>query len=154
MIRNTKYFTIFILLVFTLSSCGNNSGNIPQRLDSFVDKTELKCNEYSDEEWENSIQKFEELVDSYQSNQSKYSESEKQTVRKAIGRYYALALKRNVQESVSILKEITESLPDFLEGFANGLEENHGGDYSISTEKEIDELLNSLDELFSGSSIE
>lgn len=116
----------FIIAVLTLCatciwvSCATNK-SAPQKLCSFVDDVELKCDSYSQEDWERSKKEFELLVDDYSKSSALYTEEQRQAVAKAMGQYHALLIKHGVQESLDYLQRIVKLIPSYIDGLTSGL---------------------------------
>lgn len=153
--RLTRFILLFPALVL-LATC--SSSNMPQKLDSFVDNAELKSNDYDAEDWQNSMLKYEELVEEFSNSGKEYSNAEKQMAARAMGRYHSLLIKNGIEQSAAYLKELESILPSYLEGLVDGLGENSEGFgktlegicNSEELEKAFEGLGNRLEELFGG----
>ena len=154
----SKRIFIFVItaIVAVVFSCSN--ANTPQKLDAFVDETELSCDGYDANDWQRSMVRFEELVNEYDSSGKQYTEGEKQMAARAIGRYHSLLIKNGVELTAAYLEELKAVLPSYLDGLMNGLDEN-----SEEIEKSLKSIFNSeelekvfsafgekMDEVFSG----
>ena len=53
-----------------------------------------------------------------------YTEEERNKAARAMGRYHALILKNEIESGVSFLKEFCKIFPEYLDGFASGLNED------------------------------
>lgn len=132
--RKLLSFVVMIAFVITLGSCANRS--IPEKLDSFVSQAEQNYENYSKDDWEKSRQEYQQLLDSYQHSDRQYTDEEKQMAARAIGRYHALLVKNGFNQAGSLLKQLTGLIPSYMEGFAEGLDEN------------VDSLSKSLEQIF------
>ena len=139
---------IFIIAITAIAavvfSCSN--ANTPEKLDAFVDETELSCDGYDADEWQRSMVRFKELVNEHDSSGKQYTEAEKQMAARAIGRYHSLLIKNGVELTAAYLEEMKAVLPSYLEGLMNGLDEN-----SEEIEKSLEGIFNSeeLEKAFS-----
>ena len=141
-----------------LLACSCGSSNIPQNLDSFVDKVELDCENYEPNDWQRSLLQYEQLIEEFSSSGREYSEAEKQMAARAMGRYHSLLIKYGVEQSAAYLKELEAILPSYLEGLVEGLGENseeleksfEGLFSSEEMEKAFEGMGNKLEEIFGG----
>jgi hypothetical protein len=123
-----KYFRIVVVaaamataMAFALASCAVQSA--PQKLDDFVDKAEQNSQEYTTEDWAKSTEQYQKLMEEYLKSGREYSEAEKEMAVRAMGRYHALLLKNGVEKSTELIKKLGRMLPEYLDGFAAGLDE-------------------------------
>ena len=122
--RGMKKIGIVVLACALFAGCSTKS--LPQKLDEFVDNAELKSDSYTSADWEKSIAAYEELANQYSSTDESYTDAERQMAKRAMGRYYALLLKKGISEGAAYLKEFSKMLPDYLKGFTEGLKEDSG----------------------------
>lgn len=120
-----RHLLITILAIASLCSC--SMSNLPAAMDSFVDNAELKGENYSDQEWKQSISEFEEMIDQYKNSDQQYSQEEKEMAAKSIGRYHALLVKQGLAKSKGIIESLGKIIPQYLEGFASELEKDSEG---------------------------
>ena len=116
----TKSFAVMILFIVT--SCASQS--VPQKLDDFVNKVEQNSSAYSQSDWEKTAMEYQRLVDEYLYSEIEYTEEERNKAARAMGRYHAIILKNEIESSVSFLKEFCKIFPEYLDGFASGLNED------------------------------
>lgn len=127
---------IIVLITAFIAACSSSS--IPQKLDSFVDNTELKSSDYDAEDWQRSTLQYERLVEEYINSGKEYTDAEKQMAARAMGRYHSLLIKNGVEQSAAYLKELESILPSYLEGLVDGLGEN-----SEELGKTLEDIFNS-----------
>lgn len=133
------------------TSCATAS--LPERLDSFVDKAELKSEKYDNDDWTKSMEQYEKLLDEYTNSKKEYTDAEKQMALRAMGRYHALLVKNGIKESANYLKELGKLLPSYLDGLVDGIGEDSEGFLNELEEAfDSEELKESLDNL--GSALE
>jgi len=130
------------------------SASAPQKLDSFVDSTELRCDRFSAEDWNKSEEQYERLVNEYLKSGKSYSDAEKQMAARAMGRYHALQIKYGIEKSAEFLKNLGTILPSYLDGLASGLDENAGSIESalenLFDEEKLEKSLESLEKTLEG----
>lgn len=151
-----KHVLIVAVMTVLMASCASQSA--PQKLDNFVDKTELNASSYSQSDWEKSAIEYQKLVDDYMYSGKEYTDVEKEMAARAMGRYHALLVKNGIEKGASFLKEFGKMLPEYLEGLASGLDENADGIESAienlfdeeKMEKSLDSLGSALEKLFGG----
>jgi len=149
-------FIIIVLILASIAAC--SSSNVPQKLDSFVDKAELESSDYDAEDWQKSMSRYEILVEEYSYSGKEYSDAEKQMAARAMGRYHSLIIKNGIEQSAAYLKELESILPSYLEGLVDGLGENsedlgktlEGIFNSEEIEDAFEGLSKKLDEILSG----
>lgn len=149
-------FIIIVLILASIAAC--SSSNVPQKLDSFVDKAELESSDYDAEDWQKSMSRYEKLVEEYSYSGKEYSDAEKQMAARAMGRYHSLLIKNGIEQSAAYLKELESILPSYLEGLVDGLGENsedlgktlEGIFNSEEIEDAFEGLSKKLDEILSG----
>ena len=110
--------------------------SIPQKLDRFVDKAELKSASYTSADWERSVAEYDKLADKYTSSEQDYSQEEQQMAARAMGRYHSLLLKNGIQQSEDYLEKLKDELPAYLDGLAEGL-----GKRAEDIEKALEKIL-------------
>lgn len=153
-----KVFRVISIAFMLVLACSCGSTNIPQKLDSFVDKAELNCENYAPDDWQRSLLQYEQLVEELSSSGDEYTEAEKQMAARAMGRYHSLLIKYGVEQSAAYLKELEAILPSYLEGLVEGLGENseelgkslEGLFNSEEMEKAFEGIGNKLEEIFGG----
>ena len=138
----TKLFAVMILFIVT--SCASQS--VPQKLDDFVNKVEQNSSAYSQSDWEKTAMEYQRLVDEYLYSEIEYTEEERNKAARAMGRYHAIILKNEIESSVSFLKEFCKIFPEYLDGFASGLNEDKLDDSNV--ELSMDAIDRAIEELF------
>ena len=138
-----KHFLVAIVYVAAIA-CGNN--NTPQKLDSFVGKTELNCDKYDANDWQKSMTQYEQLVEELNTPGKEYTEAEKEMAARAMGRYHSLLIKNGIKQSAAYLEELKSIIPSYLEGLMEGL-----GEDSDNLGESIESIFNSeeLEKAFS-----
>lgn len=130
-----KKFLLSALAAVLVCSC--STGNLPQKMDAFVDNAELKGESYSDTDWQKSAEDFQILMDQFNTGDHQYTEAERQMAARAIGRYHALLIKNGIKKSGELLQGIGKILPEYLEGLATEFEQG-AGELATSLESMVD----------------
>lgn len=97
-----------------LASCTTPLSN---RVDNFVDDAEDNSSEWSEAEWEMSMDEYEDLLDEYEDNYDSFSKEEKNEINRALGRYRGLMVKKGLEDAGDAIKEFGEQIPSMVEGF-------------------------------------
>ena len=121
-----KHFSLFAVALLLVTACATWQ-NVPDRLDDFVDKAEKTSSKYSPEDWKESKDKYEELINLYAEHEDQYTTEEKARVMKDIGRYLALLVVNGINEAAAYVESLKKILPSYLEGINEVIDENKGG---------------------------
>lgn len=133
--RATRALAFSLIIILSLACI---SSNPPQKLDSFVDKTELNCDKYDANDWQKSMAQYDQLVKEFNKPGRQYTEAEKQMAARAMGRYHSLLIKNGIEQSAAYLEELKNVLPSYLEGLVDGL-----GESSDEIGKSLEDVFNS-----------
>jgi hypothetical protein len=90
---------------------------LTNRVDKFVDDAENNSAEWSDKQWEMSMEEYEKLLEEYETNYDSLTKEEKNAINKAIARYNGLMVKRGIEDAGQAIKEFGEQIPSMVEGF-------------------------------------
>lgn len=141
-----KLIVIAVALIAVISCASYN--NIPDEIDSFVDKAEIKAPNYDMSDWETSKAEYEALVDQYTDNFAKFTDEQKALATNAMGRYHALLVKNGLAESVGVLNMIKNLLPSYIDGITGVIKENEQDIVNtLSGILDMNNLGNSLNDL-------
>lgn len=145
-----KDIILYSILCISIISCSEK--NLPIIIDNFVDDAELNCGTYSVEEWDVSCEKFKKLIEEFSNSKRPYTETEKQIVARAIGRYDALLLKQEITDEAEYFNEVVKILPDYLDGLTDGLTNRLRNNFSKDIQESdnpisFEELGRKLDQL-------
>ncbi len=111
------YSFILSILVLLFFAFGNSS----QQLEKFVEHTERHCANYTDKDWDKSIEEYEKLKAKFEASKDKLSDEDKKAAMKAMGRYHGLLIRKGIKQGIDILKEFSRHIPEYLEGLTEGL---------------------------------
>lgn len=111
------------LAAVMLASCIHAS--LAEKIDGCAADVEDNFMEWTEEDWQQARQRYEQLLEEYQENYKSYSKEEKDEINRAIGRYNGMLVKRGIKDSEKVLKDLGERVPSMIEGFmsAFGVEE-------------------------------
>lgn len=112
---------ILLLAVVVMSAC--SSAPLSTRMDKYVTKAEVNCQNWSLEDWSESCEDYTKLLNEYTENYDSYTQAERDSINKAIGRYNGLLMKQGIQEVGRVMKEVSENLPAIIEGFMSAFDE-------------------------------
>lgn len=118
---NIKTSILTIALFAALASC---TSPLSTRMEDFVSDAEVNYMEWTAEDWELSKEEYNELVREYNKNYDQYTQEEREAINRAIGRYNGLVVKRRFEEASETLREFSEQIPSYIEGFMSAFEEN------------------------------
>lgn len=92
-------------------------------MDNYVSKVEATCHNWTEEDWELSLEEYSKLLEEYKLNYDSYTQEEKDAINKAIGRYNGMLIKQGIYDIGSKIKGFGERLPSLIEGFMSAFEE-------------------------------
>lgn len=118
-----KKFLVVVFALLSVISCASYK-SIPEEIDSFVDKAEIKAPSYNKSDWETSKAEYEALIDQFTDNFSKFTDDQKALATNAMGRYHALLVKNGLVESAGVLGMIKNLLPSYIEGITDAIKDN------------------------------
>ena len=151
--NNFSYLTImkricfYLVALFVVTACATWQ-NLPNRIESFVDKAEANADYYTTEDWQESNAEFEALISEFHEYIDNYSDEEKDRVMKDIGRYHALTIVNGIKDASDFIKFLKDEMPSYLEGINEVVGEEKGG--VIESLKQIlgpSDILDSVEEL-------
>lgn len=123
-------FPLAIACVLILSSC-NKKQNAIDNLSNFVEKVEKKAPEYTDEDWSNVNNEFNELIaeiDKYE-----YSVDDTERIAGLKGKYTGIKAKYTVNKFFNDIDKAAKEIKGVIEGFTEGIT---GGNDSQEEEKQ------------------
>ena len=109
--------------------------SLPKRMDAFVANVEKNADTYTEEDWDQANEKFEELCEEYKENKGSLTGDEVKQVRDAISRYTSTVVKSGVRSVKDAIEEIGNELPGLFEdlgsifkGIGDGLKGDSAGE--------------------------
>ncbi len=130
-------FIMILLAMLFLTSC-----EIPTsvKFDNYIERVEEKCDEWTEEEWEVSKEKYRQLLEEYEANYDKMSQEERDAINKAIGRYNGILVKKGIEKVDESINDFIDRLPSLFEGFMSAFEEEPSQTQSDFKSVGIDEF--------------
>lgn len=147
--RQLKTILITALLATLMISCATT---VPEKLDSFVDKTEKAGPDYSPEDWTDANSEYMSLIEEFIQNKDSYTDEEVKVALNAMGRYHAVLIKNGLTNAATFVKEITDKLPSYIDGMADGFENEISSLRSLIESIDVGKIEKSFENL--GSAIE
>ena len=113
-------FIMILFVMLFLTSC-----EIPtsMKFDNYVDRVEESCDDWTEEEWEMSKEKYRQLLKEYEENYDKMTQEERDAINKTIGRYNGILMKKGFEKVDESIKGFIDKLPSLFEGFMSAFEE-------------------------------
>ena len=103
-----KKILLMLVCAALLTACGTPL----DRFESFIEKTESECADYTDAEWEKNEAKFDKLVKDMEADKEEYSSEDMQKIGKLTARYMKLKMKRGMKS--------IEKVGSFMKGMMEG----------------------------------
>ena len=115
-----NYLPAAILISLLFCSCNNDSLKNQNELESIVEKSKEKQNEFTENDWQLADKKLQEFKEEFELKKNQMTEEEREKANELIGKYYAIRIKgfgKELQESIkdfgeqmkSTIKELTDS---------------------------------------------
>ena len=108
----SKVFAFIAALAIFVGCASTKS--LPERFDSFVEKTENEFKDYTEADWEKSRQEYEGFVQEIKDNYDSYSTSEKVKMAEAIGRYNSILIQNGVGSATESIGDLIDQIPDVI----------------------------------------
>ena len=112
-----------------------------EKFEHHVNKVENNCDNWTEEDWEMSKDKYRELIREYEANYDNLTPEERETINKAIGRYNGILMKKGIENIDNSIKKFVDRLPSMFEGFMSAFEES-----MENLENQIEGLEDSLED--------
>ena len=111
---------IVLLVMLFLTSC-----EIPtsMKFEHHLNKVENNSENWTEEEWEMSKEKYRQLLKEYEENYDNMTQEERDEVNKAIGRYNGILMKKGIKKVDESINDFIDRLPSLFEGFMSAFEE-------------------------------
>ena len=117
--RKLNVIIVFLVMLF-LTSC-----EIPTsvKFEHHLKKAESNYENWTEEEWEMSKDRYRELLKEYEANYDNMTQEERDAINKAIGRYNGILLKKGIDKVDETITDFVDRLPSLFEGFMSAFEE-------------------------------
>ena len=113
-------FIMILFVMLFLTSC-----EIPTsvKFDNYVDRVEENCENWTEEDWQISKEKYHDLLEEYEANYENMTQEERDAINKAIGRYNGILVKKGLEKVDESINGFIDRLPSLFEGFMSAFEE-------------------------------
>ena len=114
----SKLVCFFIAVFFTLifASC-NNAGSKINSCENEITHAEENAKNYTAEDWKKLEDKMDALQNDVETNRDKFTDEQIKEIGKLQGRYFAVAVKKGIND----FQESVEDLGNQMEGFIEGI---------------------------------
>ena len=117
--KTCRVLTI-VLVVFILCSCNREESTLSEYR-SFAKELKVNSSNYTEDEWNNVIKKYEKLEQ--KATQCEFSQKEKKELNRLRGQCAAYMLKAIAKQTKSRMEDAMEQFSDMAEGFNEALGE-------------------------------
>ena len=119
--------------------------SLPDRLDKFVEKTEKEYKNYDDEDWRKSRGEYDSLVAEFNDNYDSFSTSDKVRTMKAMSRYGAMALEKEISEASGSIGDVLENIPGTLNDIIESIDTTAIRKSADDLKKSVEGIVESID---------
>ena len=113
----------FIMILFVMSFLTSCEIPTSVKFDNYVDRVEENCENWTEEDWEISKEKYHDLLEEYEANYENMTQEERDAINKAIGRYNGILVKKGLEKVDESINGFIDRLPSLFEGFMSAFEE-------------------------------
>lgn len=96
--------------------------SLPRRLETFVEKVEDNCRDWTKEDWQRVKSEYQGLMTECREAYDSMSESEQKRVNAAIGKYRGILVKMGMEDVEEVLKDYGKRIPEQIKGFISAFE--------------------------------
>ncbi len=132
----SKVFAFIAALAIFVGCASTKS--LPERFDSFVEKTENEFKDYTEADWEKSRQEYEGFVQEIKDNYDSYSTSEKVKMAEAIGRYNSILIQNGVGSATESIGDLIDQIPDVINDAIKNID-------TVAIKQSMDNLGNTIE---------
>lgn len=132
----SKVFAFIAALAIFVGCASTKS--LPERFDSFVEKTENEFKDYTEADWEKSRQEYEGFVQEIKDNYDSYSTSEKVKMAEAIGRYNSILIQNGVGSATESIGDLIDQIPEVINDAIKNID-------TVAIKQSMDNLGNTIE---------
>ena len=132
----SKVFAFIAALAIFVGCASTKS--LPERFDSFVEKTENEFKDYTEADWEKSRQEYDGFVQEIKDNYDSYSTSEKVKMAEAIGRYNSILIQNGVGSATESIGDLIDQIPDVINDAIKNID-------TVAIKQSMDNLGNTIE---------
>ena len=117
-----KIFSLYFLFVFLISCDFFNP--IDKQAEKFVSQIESKMSNMTERDWEMADKEIEILQQKIEHSRKSMTPSQIEIANKAIGKYYAIRVKSNINDMKNILEDVKGQVKGFIEELVDTTDKN------------------------------
>lgn len=87
-----------------------------------MDDSVENADQLTTDEWAERDRQIEELLKSYENNPEALSEKDRESIDRALGRYYGAQMKQGIDVAKRNVEDFMNRLPSFIEGFMDAFD--------------------------------
>jgi tetrahydromethanopterin S-methyltransferase subunit G len=111
--------TILLLcLIIALNSCNNVQSRL-DRAEKEIEYAEQNKKEMTEKDWSALEKRMEELESDLEQNRDKYTDEQVKELGKLQGRYFAIAVKKGMNDFQESVKDLGNQMEGFVEGLTD-----------------------------------
>lgn len=141
--NKSTIFALFAALAIAVGCAATKS--VPERFDSFVEKTENEFKDYTEADWEKSRKEYEEYVQEIKDNYDSYSTSEKVKMAEAMGRYNSILIQNGIGNATETIGDLFDQIPEVINGVIKDIDTAAIQKTMDNFGKTIESIFNSID---------
>jgi hypothetical protein len=111
--------TILALLIFIIFSACNNVQSRLNKTEKEIEYAEQNKDAMSEKDWSTLAKKMEELESDLEQNREKYTDEQVKEIGKLQGRYFAVAVKKGIDDFQESVKDLGNQMEGFIEGITD-----------------------------------
>jgi uncharacterized protein YceK len=111
---------LFFLFLITIFSGCNNVQSRLENAESDIEYAEQNKEQMTAKDWSTLEKKMQELELDLEQNREKYTDEQVKDIGKLQGRYFALAVKKGINDFQESLKDLGNQMEGFIEGINSG----------------------------------
>ena len=109
---------VIAALSLALASCSTTA----EKISAIVDDSVENADQLTTDEWAERDRQIEELLKSYENNPEALSEEDRESIDRALGRYYGAQMKQGIDVAKHNVEDFMNRLPSFIEGFMDAFD--------------------------------
>jgi hypothetical protein len=117
--------TTFLLIIFMALSACNNVQSRLDKVEKEIEYAEQNKDELSVKDWSDLEKKMLELESDLEQNKDKYTDEQVKEIGKLQGRYFAVSLKKGINNFQESLKDLNNQMEGFIEGIKSDTNNNN-----------------------------
>jgi len=111
---------LFLSFLIALSSCNNVQSRL-DKAEKDIEYAEQNKEEMTAKDWSTLEKKMQELESDFEQNREKYTDEQVKEIAKLQGRYFAVAVKKGINDFQESVKDLGNQMEGFMEGIIDTL---------------------------------